>query len=112
MARRRRAPQSVGCHSTAWHCVVKHCITKHCNTKHGIAQQRRTEHRTACHGRAPDSLEGKWILFEGPGLVWSRGSMFRSLGSAKSSPQGGVDGEHPPALLATSPSENRNGALV
>ena len=100
MAWRRRARQS----------VVKHCITKHCNAKHGIARRRRTQHRTACHGMALGSLDGKWIAFERSGSVLSRGSMSSSLGSPKSSPQGGADGEHPLALLSTSPSQSRNGA--
>ena len=110
MAWRRRARQSVACHSMAWHCAVKHCITKHCNAKHGIAQRRRTQHRTACHGMALGSLEGKWIVFERSGPVLSRGSMSSSLGSPESSPQGGADGALPLALLSTSPSPSRKGA--
>ena len=110
MACRRRARQSVACHSMAWHCVVKHCIAKHFNAKYGIAQRRRTQHRTACHGMVPGSVEGKWIIFERSGPVWSRGSISSSLGSPKSSPRGGADGEHPLALLSTSPSQSRNRA--
>ena len=73
----------------AWDCVVKHCVTKNGNAKHGIAQRRRTQHRTACHGMAPEFLEGNWIVFEKTEPVWSRGSMVSSLGSPKSAPQGG-----------------------
>ena len=35
---------------------------------------------------APDSSEGKWIVVERCGPVWSRGSMSSSLGSPKSPP--------------------------
>ena len=112
IALRRRTRQSVACHSMAWHCVVKHCITKHCNAKHGIAQRRRTQHRTACHGMALGSLEGKRIVFERSGPVLSRGSMSSSMGSPKSSPQGGADGALPLALLSTSPSPSRLGLLL
>eukprot|EP00959_Pyramimonas_sp_CCMP1952_P294810 6166116-Pyramimonas_sp.AAC.1 len=61
----------------AWHYAhyaAKHCITKHCNAKQGIVQRCRTQHRTACYGMAPGSLEDKWIVFERSGLIWSRGS--------------------------------------
>ena len=112
MAWRRRARQSVACHSMALHCVVKYGITKHCNAKHGIARRRRTQHRTACHGMALGSLDGKWIVFERSGSVLSRGSMSSSLGSPKSSPQGGADGTLPLALLSTSPSPSRKGATA
>ena len=110
IARRRRARQSVVCHSMAWRCVVKNCITKRCNAKHGIARRDGTQHRSACHGMAPGSLEGKWIVFERSGPVWSRSSMSSSLGSPETSPRGGADGEHPLALLSTSPSQSRSGA--
>eukprot|EP00959_Pyramimonas_sp_CCMP1952_P255216 5330664-Pyramimonas_sp.AAC.1 len=92
----------------AWYCAVKHGITKHCNAEHGIAQRRRKQHRTACHGMAPGSLEGKWIFFERFGSVCSRGSMSSSWGSPKIFTQGGTDGEHPLALLSTSPSQSKN----
>ena len=55
-------------------------------------------------------LEGKWIVFERSGPVWSRGSVSSFLGSLETSPQGGADGEHPLALLSTSPSRSRNRA--
>ena len=102
MAWRRRARQSVGCHSMAWHCVVKHCITKHCNAKHGIAQRRRTQHRTACHGMAP-------------GFCWRvSGSSSRELGRSGvaapwSAPWAPRKAPHKAALLATSPSQSRLG---
>eukprot|EP00959_Pyramimonas_sp_CCMP1952_P248362 5191388-Pyramimonas_sp.AAC.1 len=56
-AGRRRARQSIACHSMAWRCVLKHCNAKRRSAKHGIAQRCTTQHRIACRGIAPDDFE-------------------------------------------------------
>eukprot|EP00959_Pyramimonas_sp_CCMP1952_P119331 2494820-Pyramimonas_sp.AAC.1 len=74
----------------AWHCALKRCITKRCNAKRGIAQLRRTQHRTACHGVTPGSLDATWIVFEWSAPVWSRGSMSSSWAFRKAPHKAGL----------------------
>ena len=56
-------------------------MASHSGAKHNTAPHVMAWHRVF--------LEGKWIVFERTGPVRSRGFMVSSLGSPKSSPQGG-----------------------